>query len=155
MPLNVMSFCSIPDWQHCTYYWVNHHKEWIREKPVLAADDNSLAAWVIANNQLYHTNDSESEQSPAQDITHEGQTARTVICAPLRDGNHVFGAVAIQHTAPNAFDTAVFKTFMAIAAQIAVIIKNARLHEQAINLGRPGDTRLPNGRLIAPGPRRH
>ncbi len=121
--------------QTLTFPWFFHHKERINQDAVSLLDDNSLVAWVVSNNQPYITGDSWTDQMPVPGIAVEPEnTPRSIICVPLRDGNDVLGAISIQNDAPHAFDTAEFKTFMAVSAHIAIIIKNARLYDKTQSL---------------------
>ncbi len=116
--------------QTLSFPWVVRHEERITLAPVPISDPNSLAAWVVTNNRPFITGDSQTEPTPAKDMGIGPDIPRSIICVPLRDGSDVLGAISIQHDSANTFDSAEFKTFIAVAAHIAVIIKNARLYDQ-------------------------
>ena len=121
--------------QTLTFPWFFHHKKRVNQDPVSLLDDNNLVAWVVANNQPFITGDSWTDQPPMSSIIVDPEeTPRSIICVPLRDGNEVLGAISIQNDAPHAFDTAEFKTFMAVSAHIAIIIKNAHLYDTTKSL---------------------
>lgn len=126
------------DAQTITFPWIIRHRERISQGPISILDDNSLVAWVIANNQPFITNDSAAETTPVSGIPLGEALPQSIIIVPLRDGPNVLGAISIQNDAPNAFDSSEYKTFMTVASHIATIIKNARLYDQTKNLVNQG-----------------
>ncbi len=122
------------DSQTLNFPWIIRHRERVTQEPISILDDNSLVAWVIANNQPFITTDSEAETTPVKGIPLGDSLPRSIIIVPLRDGTNVLGAISIQNDAPHAFDSSEFKTFMAVASHIATIIKNARMYDQTKNL---------------------
>ncbi|MEJ2746404.1 MAG: GAF domain-containing protein [Anaerolineae bacterium] len=126
------------DSQTISFPWIIRHRERVMQESISIFDDNSLAAWVIANNQPFITNDSEAETPPVKGIPLADSLPRSIIIVPLRDGTNVLGAISIQNDAPHAFDTSEFKTFMAVASHIATIIKNALMFDETKSLVNQG-----------------
>jgi GAF domain-containing protein len=126
------------DSQTLTFPWIIRHRERVTQEPISILDDNSLVAWVIANNQPFIATDSQAETTPVKGIPLGDSLPRSIIIVPLRDGTNVLGAISIQNDVPHAFDSSEFKTFMAVASHIATIIKNARMYDQTKNLVNEG-----------------
>ncbi len=123
------------DTQTLSFPWFYQNKNYIEQEPISVDDKSSLAAWVVANNQAFITGDSWHDKLPVEGTALEQvETPRSIICVPLRDNSEVLGAISIQNNAPNAFERSEYKTFMAVAAHIAVIIKNARLYNRTQSL---------------------
>jgi signal transduction histidine kinase len=61
----------------------------------------------------------------------EEASTKSELCVPLKLGDQVIGVLDIQETQSNAFDETDLMAMEALAGQIAMIIKNARLYEQA------------------------
>ena len=119
------------------YFLVNN--EPIQKEPVSLHEKSSLVAWVIANNLPFATDDWELEDKPVTGVgpdsslnpqREEVVQPRSLICVPMRADEEVLGAISIQSSKPGAFNAADFQTLTAVAAHVAVILKNARLYQQ-------------------------
>lgn len=109
----------------------NHQR--ITRQPIPISNEDSLVAWVIRNNVPFATDNWPAEEKPVPGINGEG-SPHSIICVPMRLHGEVLGAISIQSDEPDAFDAADFQTLTAIAAHVAVIIKNARLFTQTREL---------------------
>ena len=128
-----------PDSQSITFPYFLVNNELIEKEPVSLQEKSSLVAWVISNNLPFATDDWESDDKPVSGVGPESTLTprreelaqpRALICVPMRADEDVLGAISIQSNKPAAFDAADFQTLTAVAAHIAIIIKNARLYQQ-------------------------
>lgn len=120
--------------QSITFPFFVVNEEPVQREPVSLTDESSLVAWVINNNLPFATDDWEAGDKPVAGITadfsKEVAQSRSVICVPMRADDEVLGAISIQSNDLNGFDAADFQMLTAVAAHVAVIIKNARLYQQ-------------------------
>ncbi|MFZ1401038.1 MAG: GAF domain-containing protein [Candidatus Promineifilaceae bacterium] len=112
---------------------VLENRQRITRQPIPLSDKDSLVAWVLSNNVPFATDNWPTDQKPVPGITGEGSPL-SVICVPMRLHGEVLGAISIQSDTPSAFDASDFQTLTAVAAHVAVIIKNARLYTQTREL---------------------
>ena len=66
----------------------------------------------------------------------EQTTIRALICAPLKVGEKVIGALALGSTMPMAYTAAELKLLTTLALQAATAIENARLFERTVEAAR-------------------
>ena len=92
---------------------------------VSVSDENSLAAWVITNNQPYITDDWAVDSKPVKGLIHF-DAPTSIVCVPMRADGHVLGAISIQSDAKHAFDATDFQLLTAVANHVGVIVQNAR-----------------------------
>ncbi len=111
--------------------WGNNQA--ISENPISMQDKGSLVAWVIENNVDFVTDDWAAEPKPVEGVIGDWDT-RSIFMVPMRVGDEVLGVISIQHHIPNAFNVADYQTLTAVAAHVAIIIKNARLYTVAREL---------------------
>ncbi|MCA9917088.1 MAG: GAF domain-containing protein [Anaerolineales bacterium] len=112
---------------------VLENRQRITRQPIPLSDKDSLVAWVLSNNLPFVTDNWPTDQKPVPGILGEGSPL-SVICVPMRLHGEVLGAISIQSDVPDAFNAADFQTLTAVAAHVAVIIKNARLYTQTREL---------------------
>lgn len=112
---------------------VLENRQRITRQPIPLSDKDSLVAWVLNNNVPFVTEDWPADEKPVPGIKGEGSPC-SVICVPMRLHGEVLGAISIQSDVPDAFDASDFQTLTAVAAHVAVIIKNARLYTQTREL---------------------
>ncbi|MCA9976460.1 MAG: hypothetical protein KC413_11940, partial [Anaerolineales bacterium] len=67
------------DSQTLIFPWIIRHRERVTQEPISILDDNSLVAWVIANNQPFITTDSEAEATPVKGIPLGESLPRSII----------------------------------------------------------------------------
>lgn len=96
-------------------------------------NEHSLVAWVIAHNMPYATDDWRADDGPVKGIEGVGDS-RSIMCVPMRVGEEVLGVISIQDNEPAAYDASDYQTLTAVAAHVAVIVKNARLYTTAREL---------------------
>ncbi|HEX6383390.1 MAG TPA: GAF domain-containing protein, partial [Anaerolineae bacterium] len=120
---------SDPEAQLITFPYFVANNEPMHQEPVPLQGKSNLVAWVMANKLPFATDDWESDEKPAAGIAALAQP-RSVICVPMCADDDVLGAISIQSTKPGAFDAADFQTLLAVAAHVAIIVKNARLYHQ-------------------------
>lgn len=98
-----------------------------KKEPVSLHHKDSLVAWVIAHNMPVFAPDLTKDSLPVPGL-HEGSTPHSIICVPLRVHDEVIGAVSVQSDEPDFYTAVHFQAMMAIAAHVAVTVKNAKLY---------------------------
>ena len=105
--------------------------------PIALNDETSLVAWVIANNIPFFTADLAGEELPVVGI-YDVLVPKSVIIVPLRVKDEVIGAISVQSDQPNRYSAVHYQAMMAIAAHVAVTIKNANLYKSTRELVEQG-----------------
>jgi GAF domain-containing protein len=94
-----------------------------------------LTGYVIKRGQeLYWTDEQDGRETQEQlGLTPKlvGDACVSCFLVPLRAGEEMLGAISIQSYEPHTFDPIVKNIFRALAGQVAVSIKNARLYSAA------------------------
>ncbi len=96
-------------------------------EPVALNNEESLVAWVVAHNMPVFMTDLEQDSLPVPGL-YKGPTPNSIICVPLRVKDEVIGAISVQSSEPNFYTAVHYQAMMAIAAHVAVTIKNAKLY---------------------------
>ena len=96
-------------------------------EPVALDNEESLVAWVVAHNMPVFTTDLEQDSLPVPGL-YQGPTPNSIICVPLRVKDEVIGAISVQSNEANFYTAVHYQAMMAIAAHVAVTIKNAKLY---------------------------
>lgn len=94
----------------------------------LRVGSNSVVGWVTANRRPRVLNDVANE--PAHYKNPLLPETRSEAALPLVFGGTLFGALDVQSTQPDAFDTDTLATLEAIASQIAIALNNAQQFAQ-------------------------
>ena len=95
--------------------------------PISLTDGDSLVAWVIGNNMPFFTPNLEQDSLPVPGI-YKDPRPKSIICVPMRVNDEVIGAVSVQSEFANKYSAVHYQAMMAIAAHVAVTIKNASLY---------------------------
>ncbi len=105
--------------------------------PIPLANEDSLVAWVIANNMPFFTSNLEQDSLPVKGIYKEPKP-KSIICVPMRVKDEVIGAISVQSEQANRYSGVHYQAMMAIAAHVAVTIKNANLYSTTRELVEQG-----------------
>lgn len=94
-----------------------------------------LTSHVILSRQplLVHDLLAERERLPAAPLLVDDRPNRSWLGVPMIARGEVVGAIVLQEREPNAYDENDVRVLSAIAAQAAISVKNARLHQEALH----------------------
>ena len=106
-------------------------------EPIALNNENSLVAWVISNNLPFFTGDLSQDELPVLGI-YDVLIPKSVIIVPLRVKDDVIGAISVQSDQVNQYTAVHYQAMMAIAAHVAVTIKNASLYKTTRELVEQG-----------------
>jgi len=95
----------------------------------------SIAEWVIENDRPLLLNDVRDDDPRFTSIAKK-RRIRSSLCVPLRAKGDVIGTINISRTQPEPFSEKDLEKLVILAAQAAVSIENARLHEENIRAER-------------------
>ncbi len=95
--------------------------------PIALNDEKSLVAWVISNNVPFFTANLSQEVMPVVGI-YTNAPPSSVICVPLRVADETIGAISVQSDEAYHYTAVHYQAMMAIAAHVAVTVKNASLY---------------------------
>ena len=102
----------------------------VNSYPTLSVDDpESLTCWVIRNDEPFATADWAQANKPVPGLL-QGAVPRSILCFPMRAQGEVLGAIGIQSERAHAYSEVDYYLLNALAGQIAVIVRNARLHDR-------------------------
>lgn len=81
--------------------------------------------------QIFVVNDTQQEvlSDPVQHVAHQHQV-RAFICAPIIQGNHLWGFMIAQQRQPRVWDVADVDMIRQFATQVAIATQQSRLYEQ-------------------------
>ncbi len=108
-----------------------------RWEPISSLDDNSLTAWVVLNNQPFLTGNWPAEKKPVSGIV-DGSEPNSILAVPIATPQEVVGVLSLQSEQLNAYTQRDLQLLQAVASQIAIIVHNAQLYEQARTLVEKG-----------------
>ncbi|GAB4265031.1 MAG: hypothetical protein Kow0080_04780 [Candidatus Promineifilaceae bacterium] len=112
--------------------FIRNHEQYEQE-PVSILDDKSLVAWAVANKRSFSTENWLTGAKPVLGINVVDKT-RSLVIVPMHVEGDVIGAISIQSFQEAAFDSSTLQTLLIIADHVAVLVKNARLHERTVSL---------------------
>lgn len=98
---------------------------------IKASDGNGLTAWVVRSRQILRISDLEAERERFPTISWPTSpvTIHSWLGLPLMVQDRVVGVLSVQSRRANAFTTDHEQLLTTIAAEAAIAIENARLHQ--------------------------
>jgi two-component system cell cycle sensor histidine kinase/response regulator CckA len=108
--------------------------------PLFPADHNmalgqGMVGWVGLHGETLLANDVDAEPHYIN-LYPDRLPTRAELSVPIRIGDEIVGVLDLQSPQPNAFDPGDVTTLETLAAQMAVVIHNARLYSQAAQRNR-------------------
>lgn len=122
-----------PETRLITFPYVYEDEPKQRLTPLSSLEDASLTAWIISNNRPYMTGNWLVDDKPVMGVI-EGKEPLSVLAVPIATAYDVVGVVSLQSSLENAFTEQDLYRLQAVANQVATIVHNAQLYEQARSL---------------------
>jgi diguanylate cyclase (GGDEF)-like protein len=100
----------------------------------MSLDTGGLTAHIVRSHQPLLINDWLSEHQKYEQMQiakRMGNDMLSYLGVPMVIENRLIGVISVQHSRPNAFDASHERLLMALAAQTAMALENARLHQVA------------------------
>ncbi len=103
--------------------------------PVQMKQGEGIAGWVLEHRQaVLIDNVQRDSRYSSQTDTNLGETAQSLMAAPLLTPEYVNGVIEVVSQEPRIYSHADLRTLQALASTLAVALENARLYEESQTL---------------------
>jgi len=97
-------------------------------KPFVYFENEGIVGQVCATGKAEFINNTRTDPR----VKYYSANAQSLLCAPFKSNNKVFGAIVIIHKEPEFYTSANLKVLSIVAAQISPIIEKALIHAQQL-----------------------
>jgi|SRR4028119_714016 PAS domain S-box len=91
--------------------------------------DKGLAGWVTRHRQVGLINDTRNDERWLT-LPNQPYSVRSALCVPIEKGKELLGVLTLMHSQPGHFNPETVHIMKMTAAQMALILENARLYTE-------------------------